>query len=80
MSPDEMAEIGKAWGPVGVIAYLMLMAWLKRVPDSPGEHEANAIERMEERLGAKIDALQACVTTIDKRLAVTETILEERKR
>lgn len=46
MTPDQLVDVGKAWGPLGIIAWLMLQAWARRVPDSMSEHETTAIDKL----------------------------------
>ena len=70
MTVEEMTALGTTFGPVGALALFIFREWAKATKEEPKRDPVLA------ELGAIKDGL----ASLDKRLAVVETILEERRR
>ena len=75
MNLEELTEIGKSWGPLGVIAWLMLQAYLRRSPDAAPEHEAGAIDHLRTDLMAEMKELLKQIGDLRDRVARIEGAL-----
>lgn len=52
MTPEQWIELGKSFGPMGIVAYLLVTAYLKREPDHPSDHEDTALEKLRAEIRA----------------------------
>ena len=70
MTTEEMTALGTTFGPIGALVLFLLREWRMSKADEPKK------DPVLQELGAIKDTL----ASLDKRLAVVETILEERRR
>ena len=70
MTADELTQYGTTFGPIGALVLFIIREWSRASKDAPAKDPVLA------ELGAIKDSL----ASLDKRLAVVETILEERRR
>jgi len=70
MTPDQLTQYGTTFGPLGALVLFILREWMKGRGDEPRK----------DPVLVELHAIRDMVAGLDKRLAVVETILEERKR
>lgn len=69
MTPEQLTQLATTFGPVGAIGLYALSQWIK-----------GRAETLKDPISDKLDAIIAAQSAMATRLAVVETILEERKK
>lgn len=70
MTVSEMTALGTTFGPIGALAIFLIREWRLAKVEAPKK----------DPVLAELAAIKDGLTSLDKRLAVVETILEERRR
>ena len=70
MTADELTQYGTTFGPLGALALFVIREWRRSADDEPKK----------DPVLAELAAIKDSLASLDKRLAVVETILEERRR
>ena len=70
MTAEELTQYGTTFGPLGALVLFILREWRRAGNDEPKK----------DPVLAELGAIKEGLASLDKRLAVVETILEERRR
>jgi hypothetical protein len=69
MTPEQLTQLGTTFGPIGALVLYILNQWIR-----------SKSEQKPDTLQDDVKKILDTINSLDRRLAVVETILEERKK
>lgn len=64
MTPEQLIELGKSYGPIGALIAVVVASWRQRTPDT--HHDEDAIEKLRDQINALRDRVSRIEGAIGK--------------